>query len=57
MDEGLKSELQKQGIFTTTLEEIYNWVIQAGKSPAGITFLELGDGDIVGFSLIRSGLS
>jgi len=25
MDEGLKSELQKQGIFTTTLEEIYNW--------------------------------
>jgi NADH-quinone oxidoreductase subunit B len=25
MDEGLRSELQKQGIFTTTLEEIYNW--------------------------------
>src|SRR5437667_12676980 len=25
MDEGLKSELQKQGIFTTTLEELYNW--------------------------------
>lgn len=25
MDEGLKNELQKQGVFTTTLEEIYNW--------------------------------
>ena len=25
MDEGLKNELQKQGIFTTTLEGIYNW--------------------------------
>src|SRR5512143_17 len=25
MDEGLRSELQKQGIFTTTLEELYNW--------------------------------
>lgn len=25
MDEGLRSELQKQGIFTTTLAEIYNW--------------------------------
>src|SRR5881394_2064875 len=25
MDEGLKSELSKQGVFTTTLEEIYNW--------------------------------
>src|SRR5947208_1499231 len=24
MEEGLKSELQKQGIFTTTLEELYN---------------------------------
>jgi NADH-quinone oxidoreductase subunit B len=25
MDEGLKSELQKAAIFTTTLSEIYNW--------------------------------
>ena len=25
MDEGLRSELQKQGIFTTTLADIYNW--------------------------------
>ena len=25
MDEGLKSELQKQGIFVTTLGELYNW--------------------------------
>ncbi len=25
MDEGLKSELQKQGIFTTSLQEVYNW--------------------------------
>src|SRR5678809_508590 len=25
MDEGLRSELSKQGIFTTTLEELYNW--------------------------------
>src|SRR3989442_8870888 len=25
MDEGLRSELSKQGVFTTTLEEIYNW--------------------------------
>ena len=25
MDEGLRSELSKQGIFTATLEEIYNW--------------------------------
>jgi len=25
MDEELRSELQKQGIFTTTLEELYNW--------------------------------
>ena len=25
VDEGLKSELQKQGIYTTTLEELYNW--------------------------------
>ena len=25
MDDALKSELQKQGVFVTTLEEIYNW--------------------------------
>jgi NADH-quinone oxidoreductase subunit B len=25
MDEGLKSELQKSGIFTTTLDGLYNW--------------------------------
>src|SRR2546425_6618589 len=25
MDDGLRSELSKQGIFTTTVEEIYNW--------------------------------
>jgi NADH-quinone oxidoreductase subunit B len=25
MDEGLKSELQKQGVFVTSLEELYNW--------------------------------
>jgi NADH-quinone oxidoreductase subunit B len=25
MDEGLRSELQKQGVFTTTVEDIYNW--------------------------------
>ena len=25
IDEGLKSELQKQGIYTTTLEDLYNW--------------------------------
>lgn len=25
MDEGLKSELQKQGVFTTSLQEVYNW--------------------------------
>ena len=25
MDEGLRSELSKQGVFTTTLEELYNW--------------------------------
>src|SRR2546429_9681061 len=25
MDEGLKSEMSKQGVFTTTLEELYNW--------------------------------
>ena len=25
MDEGLKSEMQKQGVFTTTLEDLYNW--------------------------------
>ena len=25
VDEGLRSELQKQGIYTTTLEELYNW--------------------------------
>ena len=25
MDEGLRSELNKQGVFTTTLEELYNW--------------------------------
>ncbi|MFM2294582.1 MAG: hypothetical protein RLZZ350_995 [Verrucomicrobiota bacterium] len=25
MDEGLKSELSKQGVFTTTLGEVYNW--------------------------------
>src|SRR5689334_23840542 len=25
MDEGLKSELQKQGIFVTSFEELYNW--------------------------------
>jgi NADH-quinone oxidoreductase subunit B len=25
MDEVLRSELQKQGVFTTTLEELYNW--------------------------------
>ncbi len=25
MDEGLRSELSKQGIFTTTLENLYNW--------------------------------
>jgi NADH-quinone oxidoreductase subunit B len=25
MDDALKSELQKQGVFVTTLEELYNW--------------------------------
>ena len=25
MDEGLRSELSKQGIFTITLEQVYNW--------------------------------
>lgn len=25
MDEGLKNELQKQGIFTTSLQDLYNW--------------------------------
>ena len=25
MDEGLRSELSKRGIFTTTLEDLYNW--------------------------------
>ncbi|PYL15343.1 MAG: NADH-quinone oxidoreductase, partial [Verrucomicrobia bacterium] len=25
MDEGLKSELSKQGVFTTTFEQVYNW--------------------------------
>src|SRR5437588_12933970 len=25
MDEGLRSELQKQGVFTIKLEELYNW--------------------------------
>jgi NADH-quinone oxidoreductase subunit B len=25
MDEGLKSELHKQGVFVTSLEELYNW--------------------------------
>jgi NADH-quinone oxidoreductase subunit B len=25
MDEGLKNELQKQGIFTTSLSDLYNW--------------------------------
>src|SRR5437867_1772649 len=25
MDEGLRSELSKQGIFTTSLEQLYNW--------------------------------
>lgn len=25
VDEGLRSELSKQGVFTTTLEEVYNW--------------------------------
>jgi len=25
MDEGLKSELQKQGVFMTSFEELYNW--------------------------------
>ena len=25
MDEGLKNELSKQGVFTTTMEDVYNW--------------------------------
>src|SRR5258707_10426544 len=25
MDEGLRNELSRQGIFTTSLEELYNW--------------------------------
>ena len=25
MDEGLKSELQKQGIWVTSMQELYNW--------------------------------
>src|SRR6201987_4959474 len=25
IDEGLKNELQKQGIFTTTIQDMYNW--------------------------------
>src|SRR5258707_12551648 len=25
IDEGLRSELSKQGVFTTSLEELYNW--------------------------------
>ena len=25
MDEGLRSELSKQGVFVTSLQELYNW--------------------------------
>src|SRR5574341_637457 len=25
MDDGLRNELRRQGVFTTTLEELYNW--------------------------------
>ena len=35
MDEGLRSELSKQGIFTTTLEELYNWVRKNSVWPLG----------------------
>jgi len=32
LDEGLKSELSRQGIFATTLQDLYNW---GGRVPSG----------------------
>ncbi len=31
MDDGLRSELSKQGVFTTTLRDIYNWGYNWGR--------------------------
>ena len=35
MDQGLRSELTKQGVFVTTLEELYNWGRQNSLWPLG----------------------
>src|SRR5580698_2722613 len=35
MDETLKNELSRQGIFTTTLEELYNWARKNSLWPLG----------------------
>src|ERR1044071_1953626 len=35
MDEGLRSELSRQGIFTTTLEDLYNWGRKSSLWPLG----------------------
>src|SRR5438034_10975221 len=36
MDEGLKSELSKQGVFTTTFEDLYNWGRKNSIWPLGV---------------------
>jgi len=38
VDAGLKIELGKQGVFVTTIEELYNW---AGAIPSGPCSLAL----------------
>ena len=38
MDEGLRSELSRQGVFTTTLEELYNWGRKNSVWPLGLAW-------------------
>ena len=39
VDEGLKIELGKQGIFVTTIEELYNWGREAPSGRCNLAWL------------------
>src|SRR5512134_368455 len=59
MDEALKNELQKQGVFVTTLEELYNWGRKNSLWPLGFGLaccaIEMIAASMARFDLARFG--
>jgi NADH-quinone oxidoreductase subunit B len=59
VDEGLRSELQKQGVFTTSLEELYNWGRKNSLWPLGFGLaccaIEMIAASMARFDLARFG--